>query len=51
MTAPGEAFKKDSKLFKALVGAANELKGKIIFVSGSTGALVFAAAGSVFGCD
>ncbi|KAI7840070.1 hypothetical protein COHA_006200 [Chlorella ohadii] len=36
VTAPGEAFKKDSKLFKALVGAASELKGKIIFVTAKT---------------
>ncbi len=42
VTAPGEAFKKDSKLFKALVGAASELKGKIIFVSGSNEARLLA---------
>lgn len=33
MTAPGEAFAKGSDLFKALIDAAKELKGKIIFVS------------------
>lgn len=33
VTAPGEAFAKGSDLFKALLDAAKELKGKIIFVS------------------
>jgi protein disulfide-isomerase A1 len=36
VTAPGEEFKKGSALFKALLGAAKELKGQIIFVTAKT---------------
>lgn len=36
MTAPGKAFEKGSDLYKALVAAANKLKGKVIFVTAKT---------------